>query len=165
MIVRQLIDILTRPPGRVGAIAALGCLGLSVLAADVAPSPAPAEGEIPKSVFTPGGKDPFYPEANAPEPPAKGATSAAKREVRRDLYAYLKITGFIHSRRPQVTINTTTFVAGDPPLEVKLIVPNADNVPTPQKALVRIIEIREKSVVVNIEGQTQPRELFWHEGR
>ena len=158
---------------RCSLLAALVCfLGYFdfLLPASGAEKPAPKpqsansqEGEIPKSAFVPAGKDPFFPDSGRLTKPEGSTVLTPKPVVKRDLFSYLKISGFIHGRRPQVDLNGTTFMQGDPPADVKILVPDAENRLMVQKIRVSCLEFRGKSVVVAIDGQPGTKELFWRE--
>ena len=103
---------------------------------------------IPRSVFvTEGvtGKDPFFP----------NSTRRVKREDTgqsspvRDYSRLLKLTGIAGGVRPIATINNLTFAVGEEQ-EVKV---------ESGRVKIRVLEIREKSVVISVEKQPKPIEL------
>jgi len=106
---------------------------------------------IPKSVFVADGatgKDPFFPNSSRlrkimPDETTKGTP------VQEDFSRLLKLTGIAGGARPIATVNNLTFAVGEEQ-EVK-----ADG----RKIKIRVLEIREKSVVVKVEKQPAPVEL------
>src|SRR5439155_13029430 len=103
---------------------------------------------LPQSVFaTEGatGKDPFFPNSiRRVKRDDKG-----DQQPTRDISGLLKLTGIAGGVRPIATINNLTFAVGEEQ-EVKV---------EGSKVKIRVIEIREKSVVIAIEKQSQPIEL------
>src|SRR6266516_7862890 len=109
---------------------------------------APAQVTIPQSVFaTEGatGKDPFFPISIR----RIKRDDSGKQTPTRDFSALLKLTGIAGGVRPIATINNLTFAVGEEQ-EVKV---------EGGKLKIRVVEIREKSVVINVEKQPQPIEL------
>ena len=103
---------------------------------------------LPQSVFaTEGvtGKDPFFP--NSGRRMKRDDTSKAPPS--RDYTNLLKLTGIAGGVRPIATINNLTFAAGEEQ-EVKV---------EGSKVKIRVVEIREKSVLVSVEKQPRPIEL------
>jgi hypothetical protein len=122
------------------------CLpGGVVLGAETNTNRAPA---IPQSSFaTEGatGKDPFFPNSNR----RIKRDDSGKKSPTRDFSSLLKLMGIAGGVRPIATINNLTFAVGEEQ-EVKV---------DGGKAKIRVLEIREKSVVISIEKQPQPVEL------
>jgi len=108
---------------------------------------APTQVVLPQSVFaTEGaGKDPFFPNSKR----RIKRDDSGKQPVIRDFSNLLKLTGIAGGVRPIATINNLTFAVGEEQ-EVKV---------DGGKVKIRVIEIREKSVVIAIEKQSQPIEL------
>ena len=123
-------------------------LGGVVQPAETNTNRAPAQVTIPQSVFaTEGatGKDPFFPNSMRR---IKRDDSGTQRPTR-DFSALLKLTGIAGGVRPIATINNLTF-AVEEEQEVKV---------EGGKVRIRVLEIREKSVVITNEKQPQPIEL------
>src|SRR5213594_4113549 len=123
-------------------------LGGVVHPAETNTNRAPAQVTIPQSVFaTEGatGKDPFFPNSMRR---IKRDDSGTQRPTR-DFSALLKLTGIAGGVRPSATLNNLTFAVGEEQ-EVKV---------EGGKVRTRVLEIREKSVVITIEKQPQPIEL------
>ena len=117
-------------------------------AAETNTNRAPAQVTIPQSVFaTEGatGKDPFFPNSIR----RIKRDDSGKQTPTRDFSALLKLTGIAGGVRPIATINNLTFAVGEEQ-EVKV---------EGGKVRIRVLEIREKSVVITIEKQPQPIEL------
>ena len=124
-------------------------LGGAVCAAETNTNRAPAQVAIPQSVFaTEGatGKDPFFPSSIR----RIKRDDSGKRTATRDFSALLKLTGIAGGVRPIATINNLTFAMGEEQ-EVK--------VEGGGKVRIRVLEIREKSVLITVEKQPQPIEL------
>lgn len=146
----------------------LAGLGVArVLAAEPA-APNELGFEVPKSVFNYDEKvarDPFFPNSTrlkpVPPPPVvqprttpetsqpRQAPVPVAAPVVESLYSQLSLRGIIGNKQ-FAQINSQTFAQGEQ-LGVRL-----------SKGLVRVkcVEIRERSVVVQIEGEPQPKELF-----
>ena len=123
-------------------------LGGVVLGAETNTNQAPAQAAVPRSVFaTEGatGKDPFFPNSIR----RIKRDDSGKQLPTRDFSALLKLTGIAGGVKPIATINNLTFAVGEEQ-EVKV---------DGGKAKIRVLEIREKSVVISIEKQPQPVEL------
>ena len=117
-----------------------------VRGAEATTNRAPAQVTFPQSVFVmDGGRDPFYPNSiRRMKRPDTGKQTGV-----RDFSNLLKLTGIAGGVRPIATINNRTFAAGeeqDVPIEGG-------------KVKIRVLEIREKSVVITVERQPQPIEL------
>src|SRR5438093_8024763 len=126
----------------------LSLLGAVVQGAETNTNRAPAEVVIPQSVFTAEGaigKDPFFPNSTR----RVKRVDSGKQPAIRDFSSLLKLTGIAGGVRPIATINNLTFAAGEDQ-EVKV---------EGGKLRIRVLEIREKSVVIGIEKQPQPMEL------
>src|ERR1051325_6611568 len=109
---------------------------------------APIQVVFPQSVFASEGatgKDPFFPNSRRR---IKGDDSGKPRVIR-DFSTLLKLTGIAGGVRPIATINNLTFAVGEEQ-EVKV---------EGGKAKIRVLEIREKSVVIAVDKQVQPIEL------
>ena len=103
---------------------------------------------IPQSTFAISGstgKDPFFPNSIR----RMKRDDTGKQPAARDFSSLLKFTGIAGGARPIATINNLTFAAGEEQ-EVKV---------EGGKVRIRVLEIREKSVVVMVERQPQPIEL------
>jgi len=124
------------------------CLpGGGVHGAETNTNRAPTQVVFPQSVFaTEGaGKDPFFPNSSR----RIKRDDSGKQPVMRDFSNLLKLTGIAGGVRPIATINNLTFAAGEEQ-EVKV---------EGGRVKIRVLEIREKSVVIAIEKQPQPIEL------
>jgi len=145
---------MTSPTAR--CMTALLCAaGLAQAAQPQPASRLPAEVVIPKSIFVTNdatGKDPFFPNsvrrklAVEPEPDSSGNTP--KPPVGPGALRLLGITTDSEGKRIAL-INNLTFAKGEV-LEVR-----AEG----GRLKLRCIEIREKSVVVAVEGQSEQHEL------
>jgi hypothetical protein len=130
-----------------------GCLLLCLLGGEVRGAEtntngAPTQAVFPQSVFaTEGatGKDPFFPNSTR----RIRRDDSGKQPATRDLSSLLKLTGIAGGVRPIATINNLTFAVGEEQ-EVKV---------EGGKARIRVLEIREKSVIIAIARQAQPIEL------
>ena len=123
-------------------------LGGALHSAETNTNPAPAQVAIPRSVFAnegATGKDPFFPNSRRR---IKQDDSGKKPPIR-DFSSLLKLTGIAGGVRPIATINNLTFAVGEEQ-EVKV---------EGGKVKIRVLEIREKSVVVSVEKQPLPIEL------
>jgi hypothetical protein len=132
---------------RLASIILLALIGCKVVAAETNTNRT-AEVTIPQSVFaTEGvaGKDPFFPSSIR----RTKRDDTGKPPPARDYSSLLKLTGIAGGVRPIATINNLTFAAGEEQ-EVKV---------EGGKVKLRVLEIREKSVVVNVEKQPRPIEL------
>jgi|SRR6266498_959293 len=109
---------------------------------------APTQVLAPQSVFaseSATGKDPFFPNSRRR---MKGDDSG-KQPVSRDFSSLLRLTGIAGGVRPIATINNLTFAVGEEQ-EVKV---------EGGKVKIRVLEIREKSVVITVEKGPRPIEL------
>jgi len=107
-----------------------------------------AQVTFPQSVFaTEGvtGKDPFFPNSSR----RLKRDDTANRPPTRDYSNLLRLTGIAGGVRPIATINNLTFAVGEEQ-EVKV---------DGGKVKIRVIEIREKSVLVSVEKQPRAIEL------
>src|SRR6266480_1740770 len=127
----------------------LSCLlGTVVHGAETITNRAPAQVAMPQSVFaTEGatGKDPFFPNSIR----RIKRDDSSKQMPTRDFSALLKLTGIAGGVRPIATINNLTFAVGEEQ-EVKV---------EGGKVKIRVDQILEKSVVINVEKQPQRIEL------
>jgi len=127
----------------------LSCLlGAVVHGAETITNRTPAQLAIPQSVFaTEGatGKDPFFPNSIR----RIKRDDSGKQMPTRDFSALLKLTGIAGGVRPIATINNLTFAVGEEQ-EVKV---------EGGKVKIRVVEIREKSVMISVEKHPQPIEL------
>ncbi len=103
---------------------------------------------FPKSVFVhndPAGKDPFFPNRQ------RGVTVVVNTNTPTPVLnaGLLKLTGIAGGAKPIATINGRTFSAGE---EQDVKIPGGT-------AKIRVVEIKEKSVIVEIEGQPARKEL------
>jgi hypothetical protein len=116
--------------------------------AETSTNSAPSQAAMPRSVFlTDGatGKDPFFPNSIR----RMKRDDTGKQQPTQDLSRLLKLTGIAGGVRPIATINNLTFAAGE---EQDVRVEGG-------KLKIRVLEIREKSVVVSVEKQPLPLEL------
>ena len=123
-------------------------LGGVLHSAETNTNSAPAQAAIPQSVFvTEGatGKDPFFPNSIR----RIKRDDSGKQTTIRDFSGLLKLTGIAGGVRPIATINNLTFAVGEEQ-EVKV---------EGGKVKIRVLEIGEKSVLINLEKQPQPIEL------
>src|SRR5580765_3088011 len=130
------------------AVSSLLCLlGGMVHGAETNTNRAPVQLAIPQAVFADGatGKDPFFPNSIR----RMKRDDTGKQQPTRDLSGLLKLTGIAGGVRPIATINNLTFAAGEEQ-DVKV---------EGGKLKIRVLEIREKSVVVSVEKQPLPIEL------
>lgn len=124
----------------------------------VAPAPAakapPAEVQIPRSVFEdlPSGRDPFFPNSKRRQPKAPVvSTNAAPVVVERvSKSQYLTLSGISGSGDHRLAlINNRPFKGGE-----------VGEIRGPNGMIkVECIEIREKSVLIQIEGESERKEL------
>ena len=124
------------------------CLGDRIRAADT--NQVASELVIPKSVFVSDGavgRDPFFPRSMRLQP--KKVDEGKGTQIIEDFSRMLRLTGIAGGTKPIATINNLTFEAGEEQ-EVKV-----DN----RRVKIRVQEIREKSVLVRIEGQPALVEL------
>jgi len=130
----------------------LGLLALAAHAAPAAPTKAPSANlGITKSVFVSDGavrKDPFFPTSTRLR---TKPGDAGKQSPKADFSGLLVLKGITGTpERRIVLINNKNFTSGEE-LEVRA---------GSGKFNIRVMEIREKSVLVSIEGVTQPKELL-----
>ena len=122
-------------------------------------SPAtPAPIVIPQSVFDPKvRRDPFFPESERLNPRPKNidaATGQPKVTKLKDALEFLKLNGITgSSRRRFVLINGATFG-----LQEESLIKTAGG-----DFRVKVVEIRKNSVLVTVDGGTEPKELFLKE--
>jgi hypothetical protein len=122
-------------------------LGGTVHGAETSTNRAPVEVVIPQSVFSTEdvtGKDPFFP--NSIRRMKRDDTG---KQPTRDFSGLLKLTGVTGGAKPIATINNLTFAAEEEQ-DVKV---------EGGKLKIRVLEIREKSVVISVEKQPAPVEL------
>jgi hypothetical protein len=129
-------------------------LGAGLQAADAKPpatNAPPASVALPKSVFIgndPGGRDPFFPNsARRFSKPADKAAESAAPTVGPSVLLLRGITG--PADRRIALINNRTFAAGE---EGKVRASGAE-------FTIRCLEIRERSVIVTIEGSAERHEI------
>jgi len=106
---------------------------------------------IPKSVFVSEGatgKDPFFPNSTRLQKKAPEDTGKSQ-PIKEDFSRLLKLTGITGGAKPGATINNLTFAVGEEQ-EVKF---------EGRKIRIRVLEIRAKSVLLNVERQSEPLEL------
>lgn len=112
---------------------------------------------IPKSEFVfeaEVSRDPFFPKSSRLRPAAP-ASAANTAPTPQDLTSGLALKGFLGSpTRPLALLNNRTCAPGE---EVVVKVPGG-------QLKVRCVEIRQKSVVVTIEGEPGRKELFLRAG-
>lgn len=147
-----------RPIGPVTALifGALG-VGITVASATGADTHAANELKFPQSVFTmptrpEEGRDPFFPKSQRPYARATTAATTNAAPVTRALLLELKGLMGPPTRR-LATINNQTFAVGD----------EAEVSTTAGRLLVRCLEIRNRSVVVEAGTPPQRMELFLRE--
>jgi len=103
---------------------------------------------IPQSHFVSEGdlgRDPFFP--NSIRLHKKVADDPGKSQpVRLDFSRLLKLTGVTGGAKPIANINNLTFAVGEEQ-DVKI---------EGGKVKIRVLEIRDKSVTVNVENQSEP---------
>ena len=161
-------------------VALLGCKGSQdgastaknppVPAAKPAAAPVPARdaqaltaSSLGKAVFSSepeAGKDPFFP--NSPRRKAKVVETSKEKETRVVAAVpptnFLKLNGLWPSKtRPLALINKTSFSAGERG-EITYVT-QGQNKSEVQKVKLRVLEIREQSVLISVEGETGTREL------
>ena len=106
----------------------------------------------------PGGKDPFFP-ASIRLPRAASDSPSTNQAPRLPLSSYIKLTGIRPSKtRPLAMINQTLFEPGERG-EVGVSFPNSSGGNDLQKVRIRCLEVREDSVVIQIEGESGVKEL------
>ena len=123
-------------------------LGGLIQCAETNTNRAPTQVVFPQSVFaTEGvtGKDPFFPNSTR----RVKRLEPSKQPTIRDFSGLLKLTGITGGVRPIATINNLTFAVGEEQ-EVKV---------EGGRLKIRVLEIREKSVVISAEKQPLPIEL------
>ena len=106
---------------------------------------------IPKSVFVSEGatgKDPFFPNSTRLQKKAPEDTGKSQ-PIKEDFSRLLKLTGITGGAKPGATINNLTFAVGEEQ-EVKF---------EGRKIRIRVLEIRAKSVLLNVDRQSEPLEL------
>ena len=121
----------------------------------------PAEVVFPKSVFIddPNGKDPFFPNrqrGGAPKP----VVDTALKEPNWKALQLRGITG--NGDKRVALINNLTFAKGE---EGEVKIPPGKTVPGGKivpggKLRVKVLEIKEKSVIISIEGLPDEKELL-----
>ena len=125
----------------------------------------PAEVVVPRAMFVPNGRDPFFPDSVRVQRPVQtsisGTTPVPPPVVKRNPYDFLKIDGLIGGRRPTVSINQVTLLKGDKDIEVAVMMPDERNVLQAKKIKVTCIDIKQRSAVIQAEGEPTPKELFW----
>ncbi len=140
---------------RAGGLALAGLFCLVTLAHGAETNRPASEVVIPKSVFDAEGntgKDPFFP--NSPRRRLKPSDDAGKKPVTQDFSQMLVLKGITGTAEKRIAlINNLTF-AKDEEGEVK-----AGN----GKVKIRVLEIRDKSVVISIAGTAAPKELLLQE--
>lgn len=141
----------SRPLHRFGPLltfsCAVLCLTFGARAAETT-NVAPAV-VIPKSAFVAEGdtgRDPFFPNSSRL---MKKVADTTVPQVREDYSRFLKLTGVTGGAKPIATINNLTFAVGEDQ-EVKV---------EGRKIRIRVLDIREKSVIVSVEKQPAPIEL------
>ena len=110
----------------------------------------PREVVTPKSVFIDDpqfGKDPFFPGSTRRAPKMVGRINALVDPLNLPLNVKLIIVG---QNKKLAQINNRSFEQGE----------QAEVLVGAQKVKLRCLEIREKSVLVNVEGINEPKELF-----
>ncbi len=168
--------VLSSSARRIVGLALAGVLGLALLsraaqtnqpAATAAPPAGPVVRPaaelatlmtaIPKSEFVfeaEVSKDPFFPKSGRLRPAAP-ASAPGTAPTPQDLTSGLALKGFLGSpTRPLALLNNRTCAPGE---EVLVKVPGG-------QLKVRCVEIRQKSVVVTVEGEPGRKELFLRAG-
>jgi hypothetical protein len=107
-----------------------------------------ASNAVPKSVFVPSGKDPFFPNSTRPTAGSqKPDVSPTPAPVDASMLRLRGITGPADHRI--ALINNRTFAPGE----------QGEVSAREGKLLIRCVEIRERSVLVTVEGQPEVHEL------
>ncbi len=138
---------------KAGELALAGWLCLSSVTQGAETNRPPAEAAFPKSIFVwegDIGKNPFYPHSTRQRPKRAEDTGKAATQDYSQLLVLKGITGPSENRI--ALINNLTFTKGE---EGEVRAGNG-------KVKIRVLEIREKSVVISIAG-TAPKELFLQE--
>jgi hypothetical protein len=123
-----------------------------------------ATNEIPmhRSVFddtSKTGKDPFFPSTTRRERPVAQNGAAKPQQPKLPPSGYLRVTGIWPNKtRPLVLINKVIFAPGERG-EVPYFVPELSSTGPLQKVQVHVMEIRERSVLVSVEGEPGTIEL------
>jgi len=136
-----------------GGLAWVGLLSVVTLARGAETNRLAPEVVIPKSVFVSEGaigKDPFFPNSTRPLN-RKAPEDPGKKPVVQDFSQLLVLKGITGPPEKRIAlINNLTFSKGE---EGE---PKAGN----GKVKIRVLEIREKSVVISMEGVATPKELL-----
>ena len=135
---------------KAGGLALAGWLCLSIVIQGAETNRPPAEVAIPKSTFVwegDIGKNPFYPHSTRLKPKRSDDSTQTTTQDFSQLLVLKGITGPLESRI--ALINNLTFTKGE---EGEVRAGNG-------KVKIRVLEIRDKSVVVSIAGAA-PKELF-----
>lgn len=111
---------------------------------------APAEVVFPKSVFVDdsNGKDPFFPTRNRGPVVVVTKTASASKEPNWKALQLRGITG--SGEQKFALINNLTFAKGEEG-DVKVV---------NSKVKIKVLEIKEKSVVISVEGLSDQKELL-----
>ena len=143
-----------------GSWLAIGVLLLGLTDYGAEQNSARANDETPKSAFIDDvkvGKDPFFPNPTRRSGKIRVATipnDGLTQTPSKNYSDQIKLKGILGSAiRPLVLINNHTFAVGEQ-AEVKT---------SEGKVRVRCLEIRERSVIVTLGGDTQRRELYLYE--
>ena len=147
--------------GIVPAMAAIFISGgtVAVFSADTNPPPAKVALVIPRSVFVDDltkGKDPFFPGTSRrlDKTAAVIAGPGSATEPAKPVAEQVQLKGILNStNRRLALINNHTFEAGE----------QADVKTSGGKVRVRCVEIRPRSVVILLAGESQRRELHLHD--
>jgi len=107
------------------------------------------------------GGDPFFPKSKRRAAKTPDAVVAAPLP----LLSYLKLVGIRPgTTRPMALINRTAFAPGEEG-DVSIVVSNQLSQLQLQKISIRCLEIRRDSVLINIAGETGPKELRMAQGK
>jgi hypothetical protein len=148
------------PTGAAGARTALHPASGTNTTASAAAAP------VPMSVFATNldaGRDPFFPSSTRRVPrPTQVAAAATPVATARPSWNLLKLSGIWPSKnRPLAMINRTTVAPGEEH-DISIVVTNGGNHTLSQKLRVRCLEVREKSVLVAVDGEPGTKELLMH---
>ncbi len=138
-----------RISGRPFLLALMAALGAACLCHAAETNRAPAEVVFPKSVFVddPGGKDPFFPNRQR----GQAVVQKPQQLSREPNWRALQLRGITGAGNQRFAlINNLTFAKGE---DGEVRVPNA-------KIKIRVLEIREKSVIILIDGLPDQKELI-----
>jgi hypothetical protein len=109
------------------------------------------------------GKDPFFPNSPRRKTRSEEASTDPVPETRLPASSYLKLNGLWPSKtRPLALINKTSFAPGERG-EISFVA-QVQNKPEIRKVQVRVLEIRQRSVLVSVDGEPGTKELRLPDG-